>query len=79
MRIRLISTMTQAHPTGHIYANQSFNTTRRMKYDQPGDVYMHFFPNAEVRVVVSPDGPGAPSYPIRHFGKPQDGLLQTDH
>ena len=42
------------------------------KYDQTGDVYMHFFPNDEVRVVVSPDGPGAPDYPIRHFGKPKD-------
>ena len=44
------------------------------KYDRPGDVYMHFFPNDEVRVVVSPDGPGAPGYPIRHSGKPTDAL-----
>lgn len=42
------------------------------KYDQTGDVYMHFFPNDEVRVVVSPDGPRSPNYPIRHFGKPKD-------
>jgi hypothetical protein len=35
------------------------------KYDQPGDIYLHFFPNDEVRVVVvSRFTPGHPNYPI---------------
>ncbi|NVD70738.1 DUF3304 domain-containing protein [Duganella sp. BJB488] len=40
------------------------------KYDKPGSIYMHFFPNDEVRVVVSPVIPGSPEYPIRHLGNP---------
>lgn len=63
-------------PEEHIH-NVKEKIVEVEKCDQTGDVYMHFFPNDEVRVVVSPDGPGAPSYPIRHFGKPQDGLLQN--
>lgn len=34
------------------------------KYDEPGGIYMHFFPNDEIRVVVSWVGPGNPKYPI---------------
>lgn len=44
------------------------------KYDNPGSLYMHFFPNDEVRVVVSAVGPRNPAYPIRHTGKPNDAL-----
>ena len=40
------------------------------KYDRPGDVYLNFFPDDEVRVVVSRNGPRAADYPIRHCGKP---------
>lgn len=40
------------------------------KYETPGSIYMHFFPNDEVRVVVSRVGPSNPAYPIRHFGNP---------
>lgn len=43
------------------------------KYDKPGDVYMNFFPNDEVRVVVSPNGPRSSDFPIRHSGNPNDG------
>ena len=42
------------------------------KYETPGSIYMHFFPNDEVRVVVSPVGPGNPAYPIRHLDKPNE-------
>ncbi|MYM73521.1 DUF3304 domain-containing protein [Duganella sp. FT134W] len=42
------------------------------KYEAPGGIYMHFFPNDEVRVVVSPVGPGNPAYPIRHLGNPNE-------
>ncbi|MCM2567029.1 DUF3304 domain-containing protein [Janthinobacterium kumbetense] len=40
------------------------------KYDEPGDIYMHFFPDDEVRVVVSNSGGGAKTHPILHSGKP---------
>lgn len=42
------------------------------KYEETGSIYMHFFPNDEVRVVVSPVIPGSPEYPIRHLGKPDE-------
>ena len=34
------------------------------KYEETGSVYLHFFPNDEVRVVVSPVGPRNPKHPI---------------
>ncbi|MGK5056915.1 DUF3304 domain-containing protein [Janthinobacterium sp. LB2P49] len=40
------------------------------RYDEPGDIYMHFFPNDEVRVVVSNAGGRGKTHPILHFGKP---------
>ena len=42
------------------------------KYDTPGSIYMHFFPNDEVRVVVSEFVPGGPDYPIKHSGNPNE-------
>ncbi|MYN41257.1 DUF3304 domain-containing protein [Duganella sp. FT109W] len=44
------------------------------EYDRPGDVYLNFFPNDEVRVVVSVNGPRNPDFPIRHAGKPKDSI-----
>lgn len=40
------------------------------KYDVSGSIYMHFFPNDEVRVVVSRFYPGSAEYPIQHLGNP---------
>ena len=40
------------------------------KYDRPGDIYMHFFDNDEVRVVVSNDAGYGKDHPIQHTGKP---------
>ncbi|MCC7682698.1 DUF3304 domain-containing protein [Janthinobacterium sp. FW305-128] len=40
------------------------------KYDEPGDIYMHFFENDEVRVVVSNAGGPSKIHPILHSGKP---------
>ncbi|MDB5802342.1 MAG: hypothetical protein JWL63_3281 [Rhodocyclales bacterium] len=40
------------------------------KYDEPGSIYMHFFPNDEVRVVVSWVGPRNPKHPIPPPVKP---------
>ena len=42
------------------------------RYDQPGSIYLNFFPNDEVRVVVSRVGPRNPAYPIRHAGNPNE-------
>lgn len=33
-------------------------------YTEPGDVYVHFFPNDQIRVVVSRAGPGSSQHPI---------------
>jgi hypothetical protein len=40
------------------------------KYDEPGSIYIHVFPNDEVRVVVSRVGPINPRHPIRPPAKP---------
>ncbi|MET3134202.1 hypothetical protein AAKU55_004497 [Oxalobacteraceae bacterium GrIS 1.11] len=42
------------------------------KYDEPGDIFMHFFPTDEVRVVVSVVGPQNPSHPIPYYGKQEN-------
>lgn len=58
-------------PEGHTH-NMKEKIVEVEKYERIGDIYMNFFPNDEVRVVVSRNAPGAPDYPIRHFGKPKD-------
>ncbi|MBW3508137.1 DUF3304 domain-containing protein [Janthinobacterium sp. NKUCC06_STL] len=40
------------------------------KYDRPGDIYMHFFENDEVRVVVSNDAGYGKDHPIQHTANP---------
>ncbi|PIF11932.1 DUF3304 domain-containing protein [Janthinobacterium sp. 13] len=40
------------------------------KYDEPGDIYMHFFPDDGVRVVVSNVDGDSKIHPILHSGKP---------
>jgi hypothetical protein len=40
------------------------------KYDETGSIYMHFFPNDEVRVVVSSAAGYSKKHPILHTGKP---------
>jgi hypothetical protein len=40
------------------------------KYDEPGSIYMHFFSNDEVRVVVSNAAGYSKKHPILHTGKP---------
>ena len=34
------------------------------KYERPGDIYLHFFPNDEVRVVITNLDPTHPNHPI---------------
>lgn len=45
------------------------------KYDEPGDFWVHFFPNGRVRIVVSNDGPG-PMHPI-HEEDPRAAMNAT--
>ncbi|NMG75456.1 DUF3304 domain-containing protein [Aromatoleum diolicum] len=40
------------------------------QYNETGSIYMHFFPNDEVRVVVSWVGPRNPKHPIPPPAKP---------
>lgn len=41
------------------------------RYDEPGSIYLHFFPNDEVRVIVTNfPGPG-PNHPIPRSRKPE--------
>jgi hypothetical protein len=35
------------------------------KYDEPGDFYVHFFPNGHVRIVISITGSDSEAHPIR--------------
>lgn len=34
------------------------------KYDEPGDIYLHFFPNDEIRVIVTNIGGSSQKHPI---------------
>lgn len=57
-------------PEGHTH-NYKEKIVEVEKYDSIGDIYINFFPNDEVRVVVSRNAPGAPDFPIRPSGKPK--------
>ena len=41
-------------------------------YTEPGSVYVHFFPNDEIRVVVSNPGPRSTLHPIPYPTRPSD-------
>ncbi|MET3134200.1 hypothetical protein AAKU55_004495 [Oxalobacteraceae bacterium GrIS 1.11] len=47
------------------------------KYDEPGDIYMHFFPNDEVRVVVSNAAGYSSAHPIRRSSDPDETSSPT--
>ena len=57
-------------PEGHTHIVKE-KTVEIEKYDETGSIYMHFFPNDEVRVVVSPVGPLNPKHPIPPSVKPE--------
>lgn len=44
------------------------------KYDEPGSIYLHFFPNDEVRVVISNAAGWSSSHPIPPPVKPAPAL-----
>lgn len=56
-------------PVGRI-RNWKEKTVDVEKYDEPGSVYLHFFPDDQVRVVVTTWVGGAPEHPIPRPVKP---------
>jgi hypothetical protein len=56
-------------PIGHTH-NVKEKIVEVEKYEETGSVYLHFFANDEVRVVVSPVGPRNPRHPIHPPVKP---------
>jgi hypothetical protein len=58
-------------PEGHTHIWKE-KTVEIEKYDRPGDIYMHFFPDDEVRVVVTNFDPIHPKHPIPLPAKPAD-------
>ncbi|TFW33606.1 DUF3304 domain-containing protein [Massilia horti] len=46
------------------------------KYSKPGDLWVHFFPNGRVRVVVSNSGSEHPAHPVKH-NEPRDALTAS--
>ena len=56
-------------PDGHTH-NVKEKIVEVEKYEETGSVYLHFFANDEVRVVVSPVSPRNPRHPIPPPVKP---------
>jgi hypothetical protein len=60
--------------SNHIYKEK---TVEVEKYDEPGSIYLHFFPNDEVRVVVSQYVGWSPKHPITPPEKPSNQPIQS--
>ena len=58
-------------PVGHQHVVKE-KVVEVEKYEVPGSIYMHFFPNDEVRVVVSRVGPGHAAHPIPYEEDPNE-------
>ncbi|MBI2276810.1 MAG: DUF3304 domain-containing protein [Dechloromonas sp.] len=56
-------------PNGHAH-NVKERIVDVEKYDEPGDIYLHFFPNDEVRVIVTNIGGSSQKHPIPPPSKP---------
>ena len=56
-------------PDGHTHIRKE-KKVEVEKYDEPGDIYLHFFPNDEVRVVVSNIAGYGDKHPIPRTRKP---------
>lgn len=50
--------------------NYKKKTVEVEQYDEPGSVYLHFFPDDQVRVIVTPYGGPSPKHPIPRPQKP---------
>ncbi|WP_263773069.1 DUF3304 domain-containing protein [Propionivibrio soli] len=60
-------------PVGHTHVIKE-KTIEVEKYDEPGSIYLHFFPNDEVRVVISNAAGWSSSHPIPPPVKPTPAL-----
>lgn len=58
----------------HVYKEKTVEVER---YDEPGSVYLHFFPNDEVRVVVSQYVGWSPMHPITPPKNPSSEPVQS--
>lgn len=47
------------------------------KYEEPGTIYLHFFPNDQVRVVVSQYAGWSPMHPIKAPEEPVTHPVQS--
>lgn len=56
-------------PDGHTH-NIKEKFVEVEKYDRPGDIYLHFFPNDEIRVIVTNIGGPSQKHPIPPPVKP---------
>lgn len=56
-------------PDGHTH-NVKEKIVDVEKYDEPGSIYLHFFPNDEIRVIVTNIGGPSPKHPIPPPVKP---------
>jgi len=56
-------------PVGHTH-NVKEKTVEVEKYERPGSIYLHFFPNDEVRVIVTNIGGPSSKHPIPPPVKP---------
>jgi hypothetical protein len=56
-------------PEGHTHIYKE-KVVEVEKYDRPGSIYLHFFPNDEVRVVVSNAAGYSQKHPIAPPVKP---------
>lgn len=46
------------------------------KYEQPGSIYLHFFPNDEVRVIVTGFPSFGPNHPIPRSEGPEPQIKE---
>lgn len=51
----------------HIYREKMVEVER---YEEPGSIYLHFFPDEKIRVVVSPYFGASPNHPIPRPSRP---------
>lgn len=58
----------------HIYKEQMVEVE---KYDEPGSIYLHFFPDDQVRVVVSQYAGWSSMHPIKAPEAPSEQSSQS--
>lgn len=70
----------QVHVRWNMPENGKYNYKEKIveveRYDEPGTIFMHFFPNDEVRAVVSQYASWSPMHPIPAPQKPSSQPVQ---